>query len=62
MTLTALGVPSQSGQPVADPDQLRPVQVSIGGGFAAQQTFNVTRGRITTATTLAIPGITLQSS
>jgi hypothetical protein len=62
MTLTTLGAPSQSSQPVADPDELRPVQVSIGGGFAAQQTFNVTRGRITTATTLAIPGITLQSS
>jgi hypothetical protein len=62
MTLTALGVPAQSGQPVADPDELQPVQVSIGGGFAAEQTFNVTRGRITTATTLAIPGITLQSS
>jgi len=62
MTLTALGVPSHSGRPVADPDELRPVQVSIGGGFAAQQTLTVTRGRITTAITLAIPGITLQSS
>jgi hypothetical protein len=62
MTLTALGVPSQSGQPVTDPDQLQPVQVSIGSGFAAKQMFNVTRGRITTTTTLAIPGITLQSS
>jgi hypothetical protein len=62
MTLTAFGVPAQAGQPVADPDELRPVLVSIGGGFAAQQTFNVTRGRVTTATTLGIPGITLQSS
>jgi hypothetical protein len=62
MTLTALGVPSHSGQPLADPDELQPVQVSIGAGFAARQTLNITRGRITTAITLAIPGITLQSS
>lgn len=61
MTLTALGDPTQSGQVVADPDMLKPVQVSVGGAFAAQQTFAVTRGQITTAATLAIPGITLQS-
>jgi hypothetical protein len=61
MTLTAQGDPTQSGQPFADPDALKAVQVSVGGAFAAQQTFPVTRGRISTAATLAIPGVTLQS-
>jgi hypothetical protein len=61
MTLTALGDPTQSGQDVADPDTLKAVQVSTGSGFAAQQTFPVTRGRITNAATLAIPGVTLQA-
>lgn len=60
MTLTALGDPAQSRRAVADPDALKPAQVSIGGTFAAQQTFPVTRGRISTAATLAIPGVTLQ--
>jgi len=61
MTLTARGDPAQSGQAAADPDAARAVQVSIGAAFAAQQTFPVTRGRISTAATLAIPGVTLQS-
>ena len=52
--------PTQSGQVVSDPDALKAVQVSIGGAFAAQQSFSVTRGGITTAATLAIPGVTLQ--
>ncbi len=60
MTLTALGDPGQSGRDVSDPDALKAVQISLGGAFAAQQSFSVTRGRITTAATLAIPGVTLQ--
>jgi hypothetical protein len=62
MTLTARGVLSQSGQAVADPDALQPMQLSIGGTFAAQQTLTITRGQIATATTLHIPGVTLQSA
>ena len=62
MTLTALGDRTQSGQVAADSDALRAVQVSTGGAFAAQQTFPVTRGRIATAATLSIPGVTLQST
>ena len=62
MTLTALGNPTQSGQAAANPDALPAVQVSTGGAFAAQQTFPVTRGQITTAATLSIPGVTLQST
>ena len=62
MTLTALGDPTQSGQAAANPDALHAAQISVGGAFAAQQTFPVTRGRITTAATLSIPGVTLQST
>jgi hypothetical protein len=62
MTVTALGDPTQSGQATSNPDALNAAQLSIGGAFAAQQTITVTRGRITTAATLAIPGITLQST
>jgi hypothetical protein len=62
MTLTALGNPAQSGLAAANPDALPAVQVSTGGAFAAQQTFPVTRGQITTAATLSIPGVTLQST
>lgn len=60
MTLTALAEPAQSGQPVGDPDALELVQVSLGSGFAASQNISVTRGRITTASTLGIPGVSLQ--
>jgi hypothetical protein len=62
MTVTATGDPTQSGRAVGDPDRLKPVQVSIGGAFAAQQTIPITRGQVTTAATLSIPGITLQST
>jgi hypothetical protein len=61
MTLTATGDPAQSHQAVADPDAQHAVQLSIGGAFAAQQTLSVPRGRISTAATLNIPGVTLQS-
>jgi hypothetical protein len=60
MTLTVTGDPAQSGQAVVDPDVQHPVQISIGNAFAAQQTLPVPRGRISTATTLNIPGVTLQ--
>jgi hypothetical protein len=62
MTLTARGDPAQSGQEAADPDTQNAVRVSIGSGFAAQQTFPVARGKIATAATLPnpIPGLTLQ--
>ena len=60
MTLTATGDPAQSSQAVVNPDTQHPVRISIGGAFAAQQTLPVPRGRISTATTLSIPGITLQ--
>ena len=65
MTVTAKGDPAQSNQAVGNPDALKPIQISIGGPFAAQQTIPITRGQITTAATLAklsIPGITLQST
>jgi len=62
MTVTALGDRTQSGQETGNPDALTAVQLSIGGVFAAQQTIAVTRGRITSAATLAIPSITLQST
>jgi hypothetical protein len=61
MTLTVTGDPAQSGQAVVDPDAQHPVQISIGGAFAAQQTLPVPRGRISTAATLNITGVTLQS-
>jgi hypothetical protein len=60
MTITALGDPAQSGLAVGNPDALIAVQVATGGAPAAQQTIAVTRGRISTAATLAIPGVTLQ--
>jgi hypothetical protein len=60
MTLTATGDLAQSDQAVVDPDAQKPVQISIGGTFAAQQTLPVPRGRISTAATLNIPGVTLQ--
>jgi hypothetical protein len=62
MTLTATGDPAQSGQAVVDPDAQHPVQISIGGAFAAQQTLPIPRGQISTAATLGIPGVTLQSA
>lgn len=61
MTVTALGDPTQSGQAAGNPDALKAVQLSIGAAYATQQTITVTRGQISTAATLAIPGITLQS-
>ena len=61
MTLTATGDPAQSGQSVVDPDAQQPVRISIGGAFAAQQSLPIPRGRISTAATLNIPGVTLQS-
>ena len=61
MKITALGDLTQSGQATGNPDALKAVQVSIGGAYATQQTITVTRGQISTAATLAIPGITLQS-
>jgi hypothetical protein len=61
MTFTVLGDPTQSGQAAGNPDALKAVQLSIGGAYASQQTVAITRGQITTAATLAIPGITLQS-
>jgi hypothetical protein len=62
MTVTALGDATQSGQSVANPDALKPVQIAIGGAFAAQQSVAVTRGQISTLTTLALPSVTLQSN
>ncbi len=60
MTLTARGLPAQSGLAAADPDALPAVRVSIGAAFADQQTLPITRGRINSAATLSIPGVTLQ--
>lgn len=62
MTLSVLADSTQSGASVANPDALKPAQISIGGAFAAQQTFAVKRGQISTAATLIppIPGVTLQ--
>jgi hypothetical protein len=48
MTLTARGQPGQTGQASVDPDVQQAIQVSIGGGFAMQQTVPVPRGRIST--------------
>jgi hypothetical protein len=61
MTATALGDPTQSGQALGNPDTMKAVQLSVGAAYATQQTVTITRGQITTAATLAIPGITLQS-
>jgi hypothetical protein len=61
MTLTVTGDPAQSGQAVVDPDAQHPVQISIGGTFAVQHNLSVPRGRLSTAATLNIPGVTLQS-
>jgi hypothetical protein len=61
MTLTVRGDPTQTSQAAANPDAFPAVQVSTGGAFAAQQTFPVTRGKITTAATLSIPGVTLST-
>ena len=60
MTLTALADPTQAGQSIGNPDTTRPVQVSTGGAFAAQQSFNVKRGQISNAAALGISGVTLQ--
>jgi hypothetical protein len=60
MTLTALGDPTQSGTRIGDPDTAKAVQVSTGGAFAAQQSFNVKRGQISNAAALGISGVTLQ--
>ncbi len=60
MTLTALGDPTQSGQSVGNPDTTKAVQVSTGGAFAAQQSFNVRRGQISNVAALGISGVTLQ--
>jgi hypothetical protein len=60
MTLTALGDPMQSGASIGNPDAAKPVQVSSGGVFAAQQNFNVKRGQVSNAAALGIPGVTLQ--
>jgi hypothetical protein len=60
MTVTALGDATQTGLPIGNPDALKPVQISIGGTFAAQATVAVTRGRISTLATLALPSVTLQ--
>jgi hypothetical protein len=60
MTVTAFGDITQSGAPVANPDQLAPVQIAIGGAFAAQQTVAITRGQISNLTKLALPSVTLQ--
>jgi hypothetical protein len=60
MTVTALGDATQSGLPFADPDAFKPVQISFGGAFAAQQTVAVTRGQISKLATLALPSVTLQ--
>jgi hypothetical protein len=60
MVLTARGDPAQSGRRAADPDAFKPVQLSIGGAFAAQQSLTITRGMISTQATLRLPGVTLQ--
>jgi hypothetical protein len=60
VTLTALGDPSQAGQSVGNPDTARPVQVSVGGAFAGQQSFPVKRGQISNAAVLGISGVALQ--
>jgi len=62
MTLTALGDPTQSGQAAGNPDTIHAVQVSTGGAFAAQQSFNVKRGQVSNAAALGIPGVTLQAT
>jgi hypothetical protein len=62
MTLTVLGDPTQSALAVGNPDALKPVQISVGGAFAAQQTLAIVRGQFNTAATLKYPGFTLQPS
>jgi len=62
MTLTVLGDPTQSGLAVGNPDALKPVQISVGSGFSAQQTLAIVRGQFNTAATLKYPGFTLQPS
>jgi hypothetical protein len=62
MTLTILGDPTQSGLPIGNPDALKPVQISIGSGFAAQQTLPIVWGQINTAASLKYSGFTVQPS
>ncbi len=62
MTLTVLGDPTQSGLAIGNPDALKPVQISVGGAFSAQQTLAIVRGQFNTAATLKYPGFTLQPS
>jgi hypothetical protein len=62
MTLTILGDPTQYGLPVGNSDALNPVQISIGSGFAAQQTLPIVWGKINTAATLKYPGFIVQPS
>jgi hypothetical protein len=62
MTLTVLGDPTQSGLAVGNPDTLKPVLISVGSGFSAQQTLAIVRGRFNTAATLKYPGFNLQPS
>jgi hypothetical protein len=60
MTMTVQADQAQAGVAVNDPDALKPVTVSIGGAFAANQTLTIVRGTITKGRDLGIAAVRLQ--